>query len=133
MTSSAVKSQRIRAVVRVRPLLPFESSHTSDLLAVGPRLGDGRAGQNIALHPKKSVGGPDQAGKEFRVDAVFTVKSTQQEVFDGCNIKSMVAAVCKGYKYVPIVNFLASCIAAVRISLFFLFMQCYSVRVRPGA
>lgn len=95
----ASKAHRIRAVVRIRPLLPFENKHTCGLLAVPPREGDGKSGRVLRLHAKPSSDGPG-ADREFRVDAVFAPDVSQQEVFDGCNIKSMVAAVCKGYKYV---------------------------------
>ena len=93
----ATKSHRIRAVVRIRPLLPFESKHTTELLVVGPRPADARAGRVLTLRPKPRS--DDTASRDFTLDALFLPDASQQDVYDGCNIKSMAAAVCKGYKY----------------------------------
>ena len=101
--ASAPKAHRVRAVVRIRPLLTFESRHKSGLLEVGGRPGDGKAGQSVVLKNKPGMDAGllpsgDAAAREFKVDAVFQPASTQQDVFEGCNIKSMIMAVCKGYK-----------------------------------
>jgi hypothetical protein len=82
----------------VRPLLPFENRHTCTLLEVGCRTGGDTCGQVLALRPKEDGSRETLPVKEFRLDGVFPPTATQSDVFDGCNVRSMVAAVCKGYK-----------------------------------
>lgn len=99
---SRAKAHRIRAVVRIRPLLAFESAHKQEFLQVKSKILGTKSGQTILLKAKAAKSAVTETsapeGKEFRVDAVFPASATQLEVFDGCNVRSMVTAVCKGYK-----------------------------------
>ena len=98
----AKAATRIRAVVRVRPLQPFERGHSATLLQISPPTSKQR-GVVVLRNPSSKPRGLEHVDQtetvqEFPVDGVFGPTSTQQDVFDGCNVKSMVSAVVKGYK-----------------------------------
>ncbi|RHY09323.1 hypothetical protein DYB36_010220 [Aphanomyces astaci] len=79
----AVLENAIRVVVRVRPPLPSEKGHATGALAA-----DAAA---------KTVRVASDSSKSFAFDQVFAASASQDEIFQGTGIASMLLSVLDGY------------------------------------
>ncbi|RHY32161.1 hypothetical protein DYB32_002809, partial [Aphanomyces invadans] len=73
----------IRVVVRVRPQLPAEKTHSCETLQLG----------NHTVR----LGVTDSSQKEFRFDHVLGPSATQKEVYDTAGVAQSIASVLEGY------------------------------------
>ncbi|ETW10541.1 hypothetical protein, variant 4 [Aphanomyces invadans] len=74
---------KIRVVVRVRPQLPAEKTHSCETLQLG----------NHTVR----LGVTDSSQKEFRFDHVLGPSATQKEVYDTAGVAQSIASVLEGY------------------------------------
>ncbi|OQS02395.1 Kinesin motor domain containing protein [Thraustotheca clavata] len=80
-------SRKIRVVVRVRPALPIEKTHSTNTLIL----------DTIKKSVKISSGKQQDPPKEFQFDSTFDSTTTQTDIYEQTGIASMVANVLEGF------------------------------------